>query len=59
MLGNPGTQLANSYQLAFSACRHNDPAVKTGAVRIQLKNLRYRTDKDRQTSERLVMVGNS
>lgn len=59
LLGNPGTQLANSYQLAFSACRHNDPMVKTGAVRIQLKNLRYTSDSDRQTSERLVMVGNS
>ncbi|MEY3930045.1 MAG: hypothetical protein RLZZ516_1755 [Cyanobacteriota bacterium] len=59
LLGNPGTQLANSYQLAFSACRHNDPTVKTGAIRIQLKNLRYSSDSDRQTSERLVMIGNS
>lgn len=29
------------------------------AVRLQLRNLRYSTDRDKQSHERLVMVGNS
>lgn len=59
LLRNTGTELAGSYQLGFSACRHPDSRVKMAAVRLQLRNLRYSTDRDKQSHERLVMVGNS
>ena len=58
LLQNPGSELAGSYQLPFSACiQTSNPRI--GAVRLQLKNLRYTTEEDRQNSERQIFLGMS
>lgn len=55
LLQKPGTELAGSYKLPFSACiQTSNP--KIGAVRLQLRNLRYTTVDDRQNSERQVFL---